>query len=932
MAYTIKPPVAGTVPYFTAYLLAEEPARFSSDVLLKVRRDYFTSGKKQKDRLFMTAQGESIRCAYAMEKNKPLKWKKEVQGRQEETAVADGASGYRVESQGFSGAPVKKAYFDNAHAWLRTEYFDLEGKTLNAVLMPWTNERSACLALYPKQDKTPILLKSVPMPEDETLLSDLVREVEPQACAQTQQGLAYFCDDEKLSLWEGKLEQKAKESNKPRTSKPRRKPGGFQFDKEALRADAQTLSFDIRTAASPFTGALQEQPRPAKKAVKTTKEAKTNAKAAKTAEILPEKLVLAVNIQPGAPVMETPAPVPEKRADKNKTAAAEKAAEAETVSADLPPAVEKIEKTASQKKTAKGTAAPKTPAGSLPADKVIALSAKEKGLYFGPLDENGRRTGMGRTQLQNGRTLYDGDYLCDMRDGFGAYYFKTGRLSYVGGWKENKRSGFGIAFRPMDGSVHVGVFEDDHPKGVCARFDKEGRMTFAGNWKGGTKNGAGIALEDDGSMTVTGFVNDRQNGTATVLDSYGRVLYSGGYKNGQKEGEGLLFHPDGTLAYSGAFHNGEYEGEGTLYLEDGGTVCGEFAAGKANGRAVRRAASGALIYDGLWKDGLYNGLGRLYRQDGAFMEGLFQNGSMHGEFTCFAQDGAVTYKGTLKDGLYDGHGMLYRDGSAVYDGAFAEGEKSGIGREYEGGVCVYMGSFAKGGRSGFGILCSGAGQLYSGFFEGGVPCGQGVSYAGGRPRFAGFFEEGKPHGRINEIEGQRIAAQCIFEHGACRYERRFRSDGSLAFEGNIKDGKPEGMGASFNEYGEKTFEGIFKYGEPFKSMKVITAELAGLPYVEKLKNTDYETFRTAPEYAVEQPLCGGVYSGGLKNGLPHGKGTMLYPDHRYTGSYSEGKAAGEGVVYLSGGEQLRGRFLKEKTSASEHMEFLNAAYDYEVQP
>jgi len=69
-----------------------------------------------------------------------------------------------------------------------------------------------------------------------------------------------------------------------------------------------------------------------------------------------------------------------------------------------------------------------------------------------------------------------------------------------------------------------------------------------------------------------------------------------------------------------------------------------------------------------------------------------------------------------------------------------------------------------------------------------------------------------------------------------------------------------------------------------------------------------------------------------RTGLPHGKGTMLYPDHRYTGSYSEGKAAGEGVVYLSGGEQLRGRFLKEKTSASEHMEFLNAAYDYEVQP
>lgn len=930
MAYTIKPPAAGTVPYFTAYLLTEEPAKFSSDVLLKVRRDYFTSGKKQKDRLFMTAQGEAVRCVYAMEKNKPLKWKKEVQGRQEEMAVTEGASGYRVESQGFSGAPVKKARFDNAHTWLNTEYYDLEGKTLRAVLMPWTNERSACLALYPEQDKTPVLLRSVPMPEDETLLSELVRDVEPQACAQTQQGLFYFCDDEKRSIWEGKLEQKTKEPHKPKASKPRRKPGGFQFDKEALKSDIETLSFDIRTAAVPFAGAMQEQPSPVKKTGKTTKEAKpSNAKAVKAPEAPPETSIPAEITQPGVPLMETPVMEPEKMADKKKTDAPVKAAQVEPKEAVLPPAAEKP---APQKKTAKGTAARKTPGGSLPADKVIALSAKEKGLYFGPLDENGRRTGMGRTQQQNGRTLYDGDYLCDMRDGFGAYYFKTGRLSYVGGWKENKRSGFGIAFRPTDGSVHVGVFEDDHPKGVCARFDKEGRMTFAGSWKGGVKNGAGIALEDDGSMTVTGFVNDRQNGTATVLDSYGRVLYSGGYKNGHKEGEGLLFHQDGSLAYSGAFHNDKYEGTGTLYLEDGGTICGEFSAGMPNGRALKRMASGALIYDGLWKNGSYNGQGRLYMQDGSFMEGLFQNGSMHGEFTCFTKDGAVTYKGTLKDGLYDGHGLLYRDGSAVYDGAFAEGEKSGIGREYEGGACVYMGSFAKGVRCGFGILCKGAEQLFSGFFDGGVPCGQGVSYIGGLPKYAGCFEDGKPHGRVNEIEGQAVAAQCIFERGDCRYERRFRSDGSLAFEGNIKDGKPEGMGASFNEYGEKTFEGIFKYGEPFKSMKVITTELEGLPYVEKLKNTDYETFRAAPEYAVEQPLCGGVYSGGLKNGLPHGRGTMLYPDHRYTGGYSEGKAFGDGIVYLSDGAQLCGRFLKEKTTASEHMEFLNASYDYEVQP
>lgn len=926
MAYTIKPPAAGTVLYYTAYLPAEEPVKFASDVLLRVRRDYFASGKKQKDRLFMTAQGESVRCVFTLEKNKPMKWKKEVQGRQEEAAVMEGASGYRIESMGFSGTPVKKAHFDNTHSWLNTEYFDLEGKTLRAVLMPYTAERTACLALYPEGGKTPVILKSVPMPEDETLLSGLVRDVEPQACAQTQQGLYYFCDDQKLLRWEEELERSTKEISKPRASRPRRKPGGFVFDKEALKADIDTLSFHIRNAAVPFGETLAEQARPIKKTGGIVKETKT--KAAKAPETMTETPVLERLEQAGQPAGEAPAPVPEKKPARKKTAHAEKTVKAEPAVA-VPPAVEKA---VPQKKTAKGTAPAKAAKDVISADKVIALSAKEKGLYFGPLDDNGGRTGLGRTQAQNGRTLYDGDYLRDMRDGFGAYYFKTGRLSYVGGWKENKRSGFGIAFRPTDGSVHVGVFEDDRPKGVSARFDKEGRMTFAGSWEGGLKNGAGISVEDDGSMTVTGFVNDRQNGTAAVLDTYGRVLYSGGYKNGKKEGDGLLFREDGTLLYSGAFHNGNYEGSGTLYLEDGGTVRGEFADGKANGHALRRTADGLLIYDGMWKDGLYDGQGRLYSEDGSCMEGRFEGGAMQGEFTCFSKDGAVTYKGMLKDGLYDGQGLLYSGGKVVYDGFFAQGQKSGIGREYEDGACVYMGSFEMGARCGFGILCKGSMQIFSGFFENGMPCGQGVMYEDGQPHYAGFFEAGQPHGRVNVIEDQKIVAQGIFEHGACRYERRFRLDGSLAFEGNMKDGKPEGMGASFNEYGEKTFEGIFKYGEPFKSMKVITAELAILPYAEKLKNTDYEAFRTAPEYAVEQPLCGGVYSGGLKNGLPDGKGTMLYPDHRYTGFYTGGRALGKGVVYLSDGTQLHGRFLKEETAASKHLAFVSAAYDYEEQP
>lgn len=43
---------------------------------------------------------------------------------------------------------------------------------------------------------------------------------------------------------------------------------------------------------------------------------------------------------------------------------------------------------------------------------------------------------------------------------------------------------------------------------------------------------------------------------------------------------------------------------------------------------------------------------------------------------------------------------------------------------------------------------------------------------------------------------------------------------------------------------------------------------------------------------VEQSIDGGVYSGQLKNGIPHGKGTMLRKDHRYTGCFVEGLPTG----------------------------------------
>lgn len=867
MTVSIRPRISGDIMYYTAYLLSADPIRFGSDILLKVRKAYFTSGKRQKNKIFLNVQGEALQCFYTMENRRPLKWKKVSEGRLCERTAQTGPSGYCVETLDYSGTVIKKMYFNLHHQWLRTEYFDGFHSQPEFTLMPWPNAKQVGLALYTAERETPSVLQSVPLPQEQALLDQLVQEVLPEACAQTAQGLAYFCTEQKHTLWVQMLDKlgEKEEKSAARAQRTRKKAGAFYFDIQAL-ADEQT-TFDLTKApylSADGPAALQQDAALEKENKKTRAEK--------------EKVLL----------QKQPAQTEEKRKRKK----------------------------------------PQAPAIAGP-DKILPLSGKEKCFYYGALDENGARTGLGRTQTSQGKTLYDGTYKNDMRNGFGVYYFKTGRISYLGNWKDNKRDGFGIAFRPTDGSVHVGVFENDAPRGTAARFDKEGNLVYAGSWKDGVKTGAGITVAPNGALQISAWKDGKQQNTGALLDMYGAVYYSGGLKNGKKEGKGTLFAADGALVYTGMFKNDAFEGQGRLFLEDGGSIAGTFVNGKVNGKACKYTENGTLVYDGMWKDGLPNGDGALYAADGSKMQGSFIQGKAAGCFSCFSKDGRLCYKGTLADGLYDGQGVLYEEDKPVYDGAFACGEKCGMGRLFEDGACVYMGMFAHGLPNGYGQRFENGQRVYYGFFQNGLYHGHGMLFEDDRPKYAGSFSAGKMHGRINRVSDGHIIEECIYQQGKCIYMRSYTLDGALLYEGNIKDGMREGMGCAFTEFGEKSFEGIFKYNEPFKSMKVIVKKLEPLARCEKLKNTEYESCRTAPAFAVEEPVGGGIYSGMLgERGVPHGKGTMLYPDHRYTGFFEDGAPRGMGVIYFGDGRELRARFVKAPATGGARAVFSTVTYDY----
>ena len=143
----------------------------------------------------------------------------------------------------------------------------------------------------------------------------------------------------------------------------------------------------------------------------------------------------------------------------------------------------------------------------------------------------------------------------------------------------------------------------------------------------------------------------------------------------------------------------------------------------------------------------------------------------------------------------------------------------------------------------------------------------------------------------------------------------------MIFEGYVQNDLPNGMGCTFSEYGEKSFEGMFKDGKSQKAMRVKLKTIEPLDYVEELKDTDYEKFRCPCEYAIDLQVGNYEYTGQLKNGKPEGKGTIIYEDHTYTGFFKNGIPFGKGCIYLNNGQEFSGEFVTSDVKGAKILSF-----------
>jgi len=193
-------------------------------------------------------------------------------------------------------------------------------------------------------------------------------------------------------------------------------------------------------------------------------------------------------------------------------------------------------------------------------DKALAANMGYRGAI-----KDGKITGRGRTEQQNGLTAYDGEYLDGRRDGFGSYYYKDGSLCYAGFWKDDRKDGLGVSFRDSDHALHISNWENGHPGSFVSLFDKDGNLRYGGRIENGKKQGAGVSINQaDGTVFVGKWENGQPTGLGSSFDKDGNLLYYGGWKDGKRSGHGTEFDGNGGIVFDGEWKDGKYH-NGILY-------------------------------------------------------------------------------------------------------------------------------------------------------------------------------------------------------------------------------------------------------------------------------------------------------------------------------------------------------------------------------
>jgi antitoxin component YwqK of YwqJK toxin-antitoxin module len=463
-----------------------EKLDFKNDALAGVRANYFNSNHRpQADDTDILLDDVSYKLSYKMSKNQPLSWKVTKNLRPYQSVKRETGGIYCVRYYTENATVYKKQFFDSSHLWIRTEYFDksIEGERL--------------CTISPKKIDDVIVIEKITFSNNrkvgsETLFpSDKNSDGNSAALVYSNNGMIWY-DSSFVPKYSVKEENKENTVSEPKSSRFELETDKFLPDYSPENPiDLSSLEYleDTFKEPQPQITAYDRIEKILEEAHKTNKNLFGQIIENTCVEIADEETELLDNSEELTEenMAESKAEISEKTQQASDTE--EHTEESETAQEVR----EDIVKAEEEKKS----------------DAVVSTTSGNYE-YFGAVDENGLRTGRGRTVSPSGITAYDGEYAQGKRDGFGVFYYKNGDINYVGEWAQNRRSGAGVGYRTSDGTMHIGKWDSNTPCGYGARFNKDGTFLDVADYTNGKKNGKCISLDENGNFYISIWENGKK--------------------------------------------------------------------------------------------------------------------------------------------------------------------------------------------------------------------------------------------------------------------------------------------------------------------------------------------------------------------------------------------------------------------------------------
>ena len=188
--------------FYTVCLKKRDSFTLFHGLLYEVRRNFFDTSRKSKNKVIDSSAGIETHCSYAISRRN-FKWKKKYDRKILELTQS-WSEGYCILTYNLSGTLASKASYDRQHIWKNTSYFaEDDAERPQIMLEPLADCNGICMqeynAIIGKYSKTefygcPIYVG--------TAQQSMVNSVagEPQLCAATSFGDFCYCTQQELEL------------------------------------------------------------------------------------------------------------------------------------------------------------------------------------------------------------------------------------------------------------------------------------------------------------------------------------------------------------------------------------------------------------------------------------------------------------------------------------------------------------------------------------------------------------------------------------------------------------------------------------------------------------------------------------------------------------------------------------------------------------